>query len=55
MSPALTPEQVAKLADEFPELNPNNCNEDDVLRLNNWGIEVHDAIRALLTPQREGR
>ena len=38
--------RLAELAEAFPELNPNNFDEEDVRRLNNWGIEVYQAFSA---------
>lgn len=28
------------IIDRFPEINPSNWGEDEVIALNNWGIEV---------------
>lgn len=36
---------VLALADAFPELNLSNYGQDEVDRLNQWGIDMHLALR----------
>ena len=39
--------RLSELADQFPEINLSNYDHVDVMKLNEWGCEVFDAIRAL--------
>ena len=38
--------------EEFPEINPNNYDDEDVRRLNEWGIKVYHALKRT-APQAE--
>ena len=44
-------ERAAWLADEFPELNPDNFDRDDALLLHEWSLKAYDALRAYAAGQ----
>ncbi len=42
---------VAGLMENFPEINPSNYGDQQVMALNQWGLEAYDALTALTSLQ----